>query len=368
MIYLDNAATTRRKPLSVLLSATREMLFSANAGRGGHKASLRVALEVEKTRDIIKDCFFDGNVIFTKNCTEALNLAIVGSEPKKQVITTVFDHNSVLRPLKRLENEGKISLKILTPDKDGFAGPLLEALKKETSLVVMTARSNVNGMRTDVEKMARIVKERSHALFLADLAQSAGYEKLVYDDMDMIAAPGHKGLHGLQGTGFLLVRPNLSLSPIITGGTGTSSLSLTIPLEVPEGMEAGTLNAVGVISLRQGIEHVFHGMERREKRVSFLVTTMKKRLEKEEKVITYPSEGNVVLCNVKGRESAEVCDELSARYGICARGGLHCAPLMHAFLGTGKTGAIRFSFGEGNDLIQTIYASEMLKKIARSSK
>ena len=366
MIYLDNAATSGRKPIKVILSALWEMLHPANAGRGGHKASMRTAIKIERTRECIRNRFFDGNVIFTKNCTEALNLAIVGSRPKGQVIATVFDHNSVLRPLKRLEKEGKISLTILRPEQGGFEKPLERALQKETSLVVMTAKSNVTGEKTDVEKLASIAKSKSNALFCVDLAQSAGEDVFSYDNIDMIASAGHKGLYGLQGTGFLLCKKNVRLFPLITGGTGTSGLSLETPLDIPEGMEAGTINAVGIISLYYGIEYVFENRERIKVRSEQAAEFLRERLKKTDNVIVYPSYGNVVVCNVKGKDSATVADILSDKYGICVRGGLHCAPLMHTYLGTANTGAIRFSFGKGNTLLDAVWAAKAMERIARS--
>lgn len=365
MIYIDNAATSRGKPLSVAVSQAKATVFSANAGRAGHRAGLKAALEIERVRETVRKNFFDGNVIFTKNCTEALNLGIIGCEPRGRVITTVFDHNSVLRTLKRMEIEGKIKLVIVAPDENGFVEPLKKSLTPDTSMVVATARSNVNGKATDVEKLAATVKRYSSAKFFMDAAQSAGHDDYDYENVDMLASSGHKGLLGPQGTGFLLCRNGIEPKPIITGGTGTSGNRLEIPLEIPEGLEAGTLNASGIIALGKGIDYAFANRERINAKINGLCRTFTEGLKKIENVEVYPCDGGIALCNVKGRDSESIADELSAEYGICVRGGIHCAPLMHGYLGTENRGAVRFSFGNNNTVAHVFAALVALKKIAR---
>ncbi len=367
MVYIDNAATSRGKPISAAIAQAKATVFSANAGRAGHKAGLKTALEIEKTREIIRKNFFDGNVIFTKNCTEALNLAILGSDLKGRVITTVFDHNSVLRTLKRLEIDGKIKLVIISPDENGFVEPLKRALTKDTSMVAITARSNVNGIATDIEKLAAVVKRYSSAKFLMDAAQSAGHDVFDYENVDMLASSGHKGLLGPQGTGFLLCKYDEKIKPLITGGTGTSGNKLEIPTEIPEGLEAGTLNAAGIIALGKGTEYAFERRERINARVKRLCKVLKDGISGIENVTVYPSDGGIVLCNVDGLDSEETAGELSEKYGICVRGGIHCAPLMHGYLGTEKRGAVRFSFGNNNTIADALKAVRAMKKIARNS-
>lgn len=365
MIYIDNAATSRRKSIKVIISSAKETAFSANAGRGGHRAGMKTAIGIEKTREAIEKYFFEGNVIFTKSCTEALNLGIRGYNPKGKVITTVYEHNSVLRTLKKMENEGKIRMETLLPDKEGFIAPLKRALTKDTSMVVVTARSNVTGKPTDIEEMAKTVKKYSGAVFIMDAAQSAGHDDFNYENIDMVASSGHKGLLGPQGTGFLLCKKNIILTPIITGGTGTSSISLEMPTEVPESLEAGTLNSAGIISLRYGIEYAFGRMEEVNAKIKRLSEYFYERIKNIENIETYSCEGGIVLCNIKGRDSTEISDILSEKYGICVRGGLHCAPLMHRYLGTDKRGALRFSFGNNNNIFHAMAAVSAMKKIAR---
>ena len=367
MIYIDNAATTRKKPISVIISAITEILLSANAGRGGHRAGVRTAIRVENTRDIIRKYFFDGNVIFTKNCTEALNLAINGLNLKEQVITSVYEHNSVLRTLKRLELQKKIKLKIIQPENGSLKGPLISALKLKTSMVVLSGMSNVTGEVLPIDDLASEIKKHSDAIVLVDVAQSAGHKKFTYENVDMIACSGHKGLHGLQGSGFLLVKRKISsLIPLITGGTGTSGNNIDIPKEVPEGLEAGTLNAIGIISLGMGVKYTFNKFSVINSRIERYTKFFYNSIKNEKDIKVYSAQNGIILCNVKGLSSETVADTLSKKYRICVRGGIHCAPLIHKFLGTETTGAVRFGFGINNNLIHTLYAAWALKKIAHS--
>lgn len=366
MIYIDNAATSKRKPIGVILSAINEIFHSANAGRGGHKASIRTALKIEKVRRIIEENFFEGNVIFTKNCTEALNLAICGSKIYGQVVTSVYEHNSVLRTLKRKEKEGKIKLKIIYPENGDLLPQLKVALKEKTSMVVFSGMSNVTGEKIDISRLAEVVKKTSKAIFVADLAQSAGHIEFDYSNVDVITCSGHKGLHGLQGSGFMLAKKNLVFEPLIVGGTGTSGNNLELPKEIPEGLEAGTLNAIGIVSLGKGIEYTFKHRDRIRKKMTTYTERFSNGLKKIDGVIVYSAENGIVLCNVLNKTSEETADFLSVKYGICVRGGIHCAPLIHAKNGTEKSGAVRFSFGINNNFLHLLYALFAMKKIAQT--
>lgn len=348
MIYLDNSATSRYKPFMVKVACLREIYHSANAGRSSHAASLRAAVKIEETRTTICKHFFDGNVVFTKNCTEALNLAILGSKLSKQVITTIYEHNSVLRPLKHLEKTGKITLKILSPDSSGLINPLLLALSAPTSMVAITAMSNALGLSLPVEEMAKIVKEKSNAQVLVDMAQAAGHLQLDYSNIDIIASAGHKSLHGLQGTGFLLAKKHISLSPLILGGTGISGLSLDPPLIIPDSLEAGTANTVGIASLNEGIKWTMKHSKELHAKYKKLQKLLVDELKQMPKIIIYGAENGVILFNIDKMPSSEVGDILSNDYGICIRSGLHCAPLVHVHLGTHTSGAVRVSIGANN--------------------
>lgn len=368
MIYLDNSATTRYKPLCVKIACLKEIQNSANAGRSSHKASIRAALKIEETRQTVCKYFFDGNVVFTKNCTEALNIAILGSSLSKQVITTVYEHNSVLRPLKYLEKKGQITLTILSPDKEGIIAPLLNALNVPTSMVAITAMSNVTGYELPVEEIAKIVKNKSKALVLVDMAQAAGHCKLNYNDIDMIATSGHKSLHGLQGSGFLLAKNYIPLSPLTMGGTGTSSLSLDPPIVIPESLEAGTANTIGISCLNEGIKWTMKHYQKLHnicvKLQGFLVDELKQIPE----VKVFGAANGVTLFNINKMPSSEVGDILSKEYGICVRSGLHCAPLMHRYLGTNELGGVRASIGYNNKNHDIECLADAVKEIIKVSK
>lgn len=365
MVYLDNAATSRYKPLGVKYSVLKELSRSANPGRSGHDESIRAATEVEECRDVINKVFCDGKVIFTKNCTEALNLSILGSRPKKQVVTTVSEHNSVLRPLRYLQKKGEISLKILSPVDGDYLAPLIEALKTPTSMVVVGAMSNVTGAINDIYKLSQAVKERSDALFITDMAQAAGHVKVDYSYVDMAAFAGHKSLHGPQGTGFLIAKPNLSLSPLIMGGTGSSSLSLDQPDDLPEGMEAGTLNTPGIVGLRRGIEWTNRRFDKINSSINKVFEHLKEGFLHIGGLKIIAANNGIILANATDMSPSEFADRLNDN-GVCVRAGLHCAPLMHEYLHTAPYGAVRFSIGYGNDLSDAERTIEVVKNICNA--
>ena len=367
MIYFDNAATTARKPFSVVMALLTETIRSANPGRGGHRASVRAALKVEETRELIRSYFFDGEVVFTKNCTEALNLAVCGLTAKgrnsKKVITTYAEHNSVLRPLKRLERQGKVKLVVIEPTTEAFE----KAVDRETEIVVLSAVSNVTGKSADVEKLLKIVREKSNAVTVVDGAQSAGKVRFNMENVDLFATSGHKSLYGTQGTGFLLVRRGVMLEPLLVGGTGTSSVEIDIPSDMPEAFESGTLNTPGIVALGAAMKFISAHGERIAKREIRYAEYLCKRIKECEKIHIYSCQNGIVLLNIEGVSCTEVADILSSRYHICVRAGLHCAPLMHKKLGTSPDGAVRIGFGRNNDFLQTLYLAFALRKIAETS-
>ncbi len=361
MVYLDNAATTRNKPFIVRYTLMKETLLSANPGRAGHKAAMRAGIKTERTRAVIREKFFDGDVIFTKNCTEALNLAVNAKIKGKKVVTTYAEHNSVLRPLKYLSEQNKIDLKIIDPTVEAFE----KNITSETAMVVLGAVSNVTGEKREVERIFEVVKRRSNALTVLDCAQSAGKMDFSYQNVDMLASSGHKSLYGVQGTGFLLVKHGVRLRPLIYGGTGSSGFEIDLPQDIPEGMEAGTINAPGIIALGRAIEYVFANRERIVRKEEHLAKRLFALINKIDNVEIYSCQNGILLCNLRGVSSGELADTLSDKYGICVRGGLHCAPLMHKKLGTIPGGAVRMSFGRGNGLRQVYYTYFALKRICK---
>lgn len=277
MIYFDNAATSRFKPKSVRKAVVKELKNSANPGRGAHRDAIRASMLVENARAYLLSALGaddDYELVFTKNCTEALNLAIFGTViPKTHVVTTALEHNSVLRPLFKLKDENVISLSVLNPDRFGKINPahFERMLGNDTRLAVVTAQSNVTGMTTDLAAIGKICNLHNVTL-LADGAQAVPLTKINVKEMNisMLAAPGHKGLHGPQGTGFLIFKRNLNVRPLLLGGTGTDSDSVYMPKSPPETLEAGTLNAAGIAGLLEGAKWSFKHAEASRKHIEKL--------------------------------------------------------------------------------------------------
>ena len=354
MIYLDNAATTGRKPYSVInavAAALRE--HSANPGRSGHSDSLSAASAVYAVRE--KTAAFFGaedpmRVIFTAGCTAALNAAILGSNLSgRHVITTALEHNSVLRPLFELKRRGDISLTVLTPSADGTvsAEDVKQAIRRSTAMVAVTHVSNVTGVCQPVAEIGAVCR-KNNVIFLVDAAQSAGLcdINVQADKIDILAVPAHKGLHSLPGAGALILSERASLYPTVFGGTGTASDSLMQPVSVPDGFEAGTLNLPAIAAMGRALDLALRQKSQRRHALEQVSTRLYRQLAALPQIKLYSppvSPAGIISFNVRGRDSEEVCSILSERYGICVRGGLHCAPLCHKALSTSVRGAVRIS-------------------------
>lgn len=367
MIYLDNAATTRYKPCKVLTELMKETYRSSNPGRSAYKEALDSAMRVFECREFLSNSLGGGDIIFTKNCTEALNIGIFGLPLFGQVVTTVFEHNSVLRPLHELQSRGKITLKILKPNETGLiqADKLMEALEKPTSLFVINETSNVTGATQNLSELCCLA-QKSGARVLVDAAQSMGHTQSDYNYADMVASSGHKGLHGPQGTGFLLLKKDLRLSPILYGGTGTSSLSLKHPGEVPEGLEAGTINTPGIRALNAGAQWTMENFEKINAKIHRLSVMAWELLFEIKKVKLYSQKGSsVILFNIGNLPSVAVADMLSSQYDIGVRAGFHCAPLAHKHLGTATQGGVRISAGYNNSVKDITVLADAVNKIAK---
>lgn len=359
-IYLDASATSRFKPRSVIKRVEYELKNSANAGRGGHAFALKALKTIEECREMIESVTFSGaNTIMTKSCTEALNLAIFGLKPGKEIVTTVYEHNAVLRPLEKLKRSGVKVTYLSAPDGVITGGLLKKRLGKNVSLVVMSEMSNVTGTVQPVSELAKLLKEREIP-FLVDGAQSLGHTYSDYTDVTMIAGAGHKGLHGPQGTGFLCYSKDLKLEPLIYGGTGTSSLSLVQPAEAPEGFEAGTLNTAGIGGLSEGIRFTLKHKEEIVRHINALSERLTDGLKNIPDVKIYtPNNNGVVSFNIGVIPSTETADLLDSVFGIATRAGIHCAPLIHRWLGTVSQGAVRASIDWKNtasDIDRLVYA------------
>lgn len=374
MIYFDNAATSRFKPKSVLDALFYDVTHSANSSRSAHKEALGKTIETQKCRQYLlkalggKDEY---HVVFTKNCTEALNLAILGGyKIGERIVTTQNEHNSVLRPLYKLANEGKIALNIIEQDEKGrIRISDIEEYCKSADTLVLGGASNVTGAINDIEKIGKITRKYGVKL-IVDGAQSVPVlpMDLTQYGVDMLALPAHKGLHGVQGVGALIVKENLSLAPLTYGGTGAHSNELSPQIEYPDSFEAGTQFSGGISALRYGAQWSFQNIDSTRKDLLRLSKSLVYGL----KILgaTIYSEDldvGVVSFNIKDVDSAYIGDKLAEK-DICVRCGLHCAPLVHKHLGTIAQGAVRVSFGSDNTEKEVGIFLSVLEGIIRNLK
>lgn len=361
MIYFDNAATSFKKPISVKFSTLVALYkYSANPGRSGHRLSIKTAQKVLETRLRVADFFncpsFE-SVIFTKNCTEALNLAILGSaKENSHVIASCFEHNSVLRPLKYLESIGKIKLTIIQPKnklENIKLTDIVDKVKENTSMICVNHISNVTGNKNDIEEIGKFCKLKN-ILFLVDCAQSAGHIKIDMQklNIDLLAFAGHKGLFAPQSIGGLCINTKNSPKAILFGGTGTNSKDLEQPKTLPEYYESGTISTPLILGLSAGIKYVEKNFCKNNNKTKKLTNYLYDNLKKVKDVYIYTkkeSHYGVVTFNIKNMNSSEVATILDEKYKICVRSGLHCAPLAHNYLQTLEQGAVRISLNHFNN-------------------
>lgn len=372
MIYFDNAATGGFKPRAVYdaLSTVAKYL-SANPGRSGHRLSVTGAKILCSCRELAAESFncSPDRVIFTKNCTEALNVAILGTvKEKKTAITTVFEHNSVLRPLHELQKKGRIFLDIVSPDRnESIARAIEEKITPDTYLVAVTAVSNVTGESLPIKEIGKICKKYG-LLFLVDGAQGGGHVPLNMkeNDINLLALAGHKGLFGVMGSGALLISDETEVAPLITGGTGTESFNLLQPDNYPERLEAGTLNLPAVAALCEGLRYLKENFYNFSELLCEKTSKLIKALSAipDVKCFSKPNPAGIVSFSVLNKDSADVADVLDKEYDVAVRGGLHCAPLAHRYLGTEGGGLVRASLAVQNSAGEADYFIRAIKKIA----
>jgi len=362
LIYLDNAATTWPKPNETIEEVVKSMKFyAANPGRSGHKMAIMAQEKLYDCRELVADFFGienPANVVFTQNATMSLNLAIKGIlREGDHAICTVMDHNSVLRPLHALVP--KIEISIADADSEGYvsSASVERLIQPNTRLVVMPHVSNVTGTIMPIEDVAKICRQRG-ILFLVDASQSAGIIDINMKNLgiDLLAAPGHKGLYGPMGTGVLVINTSQDIVPIISGGTGSYSKELIQPSEMPDRLESGTLNLPGICGLGGGIRYI--------NKVG--ITNV---YEHEMKLTSYLLEGlgNIKDINIIGRkttwgrtgvvsfthnqkDSVAISEHLNVSFSIASRAMYHCAYKAHVALGTADSGTVRISPGIFNNL------------------
>ena len=359
MIYLDNAATSWPKPPCVVRAMADALTqCGANPGRAGHRLSLEAGRMVEGCREALADMLGESDasrVTFACNATDALNTAIHGAlRTGDHAVATLLEHNSVLRPLSELSRSGAISLSLVAPDAQGriHARDIEAAMLPRTRLVVMTHMSNVLGMAQDVRAVGEVCRRRG-ALLLVDCAQTAGHIPLEPRKWgcSMLALPGHKGLLGPHGTGALWTAAGVQLAPLRQGGTGSASESMFQPRMMPDSLESGTLNLPGIAGLLAGIEFVAPQRADIHRYEAGLNDRLRRQLTQIPglRILGAENAPRVAITSVvpEGGDSAALADALDAS-GVAVRGGLHCAPAMHSYLGTMRSGAVRFAPGPFN--------------------
>ena len=362
MIYLDNAATTMHKPQTVIDAVTQAMCSLGNAGRGATSGALDAARTIHGCRAKLTrllGCPRADHVCFTPNSTAALNTVINGVvRPGDRVVTTVLEHNSVLRPLNRLAAEQSVTVEHAGCDANGLLDydELEQLVTPGTRAVVVTHASNVTGNAVDIARVAAMAHAVG-ALAIVDASQSAGTAHIDMQDMglDVVCFTGHKGLMGPQGTGGLAVAEGVDVAPWAMGGTGVHSFDALQPLEWPTRLEAGTLNGHGIAGLSAGLDFIEAqgGVEAIAAHERALADRFLAGVRKIPGIELYgafdqPVRSAIVSLNVGDIDSAEISDALMQGWGIATRPGAHCAPLMHRALGTERQGVVRFSFGYFN--------------------
>lgn len=378
MIYLDNAATTMHKPQTVIDAVTQAMCSLGNAGRGATSGALDAARTIHGCRAKLArllGCPRADHVCFTPNSTAALNTVINGVvRPGDRVVTTVLEHNSVLRPLNRLATEQGVTVEHAGCDASGVLNydELERLVTSGTRAVVVTHASNVTGNAVDVSRVAAIA-HAAGALVIVDASQSAGTAKIDMNTMglDVVCFTGHKGLMGPQGTGGLAVAEGVDVAPWAMGGTGVHSFDALQPLEWPTRLEAGTLNGHGIAGLSAGLDFIEAqgGVEAISAQERALADRFLVGVREISGIALYgafdqPVRSAIVSLSVGDIDSAEISDALMQGWGIATRPGAHCAPLMHRALGTERQGIVRFSFGYFNTDEEVDTAIDALRDLA----
>lgn len=377
MIYLDNAATTLQKPPQVIEAVVEAMNMMGNCSRGTHIGSLTASRTVYRARDKIArlfGCKRADHVVFTSNSTEALNIAINGTiNAGDHVIATDMEHNSVLRPLYRLEAERNVKLSFVPADSCGNIDytDFERLIVPNTTAFICTHASNLTGNMIDVARVGDIAKKHN-LLFIVDASQTAGCFPIDAQTMNIgiLCFTGHKGMMGPQGTGGMCIREGVAIRPWKVGGTGVRTYSITQPEQLPELLEAGTLNGHGIAGLSAAIDYINSvGIENIRRKEEMLMRRFYNGVSAIDGVTVYGDFSAeyrmaVVALNIRDYHSSEVSDELFESYGIATRPGGHCAPRMHRALGTAGQGAVRFSFAWFTSAEEVDKAIRAVKELA----
>ncbi|MCF2625300.1 aminotransferase class V-fold PLP-dependent enzyme [Fusobacterium perfoetens] len=375
--YFDNSATSNPKPQCIIEKVQKAIIeLNGNPGRSGYKKAIKIDREIYNTRVKIAEFFNIKNplqIAFTSNASESLNFAIKGAGFHDcHIITSVLEHNSVLRPLHYLEDEKNVTLSFLEPvdTTEELIKNLSSLLRKDTKAIVINHISNVTGYIYDIEAIGNFCKE-NNLLFIVDTSQSAGFADINVEkqNINILCFTGHKSLFGIQGTGGIYVEEGLVLNPLLEGGTGSFSKLPRQPKTMPELLECGTLNTPGILSLNAGIDFINSvGLNKIREHEYNLAKLFIDKISNLENIIIYGDKdkfrGPVVSINIEGITSSDFAAILNEEFNICTRSGFHCAPLAHKYLGTYDYGCVRFSFGYFNTEEEILYAADAIKEIS----
>ncbi len=376
MIYLDNAATTGRKPPNVIRAVTEALTnYSVNPGRGGYDKSQKCSQQIFNTRTKVAEFFNCDNetqVIFTANCTESANFVLKGTlNSGDHLIITSIEHNAVSRPAYHLAQQG-VELdyaEVIFDDDEATVRSIMRRIKPNTKLVVCTHASNVTGHVMPIEQIGELCKNNG-IMFAVDCAQTAGILPIDMKkfNIDFLFVAPHKGLYAPMGTGILIARQPISQT-IIEGGTGTESMNLSQPYDTPERFESGTLNVPGILGVGAGIDFVkSKGIDNIYNHELSLAKRFYEGLRKMRNITVYspyPTRGKTVPTisfNINGIESTETADIL-AQNGIAVRAGLHCSPLIHKRVGTLDSGSVRVCFSVFNTIWEVDRTLSVIKNV-----
>lgn len=382
MIYFDNGATTFPKPSAVVNAVDRTLRYNgANPGRSGHNMSIKASEIMYECRSNAAKLFNASSpekVIFTSNCTTALNYVIKGIlKSGDHVVISSLEHNAVVRPLEFLKNDGiEYSVADYSADDDETIDNFRNAIQSNTKMVICTHASNVFGVKFPVERIAALCRIYG-ILFCVDAAQTAGVVPISLKDscIDFLCTAGHKGLYGPMGTGLLVINTEQLPESLIQGGTGSFSSDKNQPAILPDRFESGTPNLPGIAGLNEGIKFVMKRTPQAiEKHEMSLARRLYKDLEKINGVELYTNMPNsksyvpVISFNIKDFNSEETSAILNKRFNIAVRAGLHCAPMAHEFYKTDEKGTVRAVMSVFSNSAQINYFASSVRKINKFKK
>lgn len=380
MIYFDNAATSYPKPQNIALMVQNAIYnYGANPGRSGHSFSVKTARMVYECRENIQELFNVSDpekVVFTQNCTHALNMAIKGVMLSGgHAIISSLEHNSVLRPLHELKKRkvADYSVANVSEDDERTIESFKKLIRSDTKAIICTHASNVCGVVMPIKEIGALAHENG-LLFIVDAAQTAGILPIDVGEMniDILCMPGHKGLYGPFGTGVMIVNCDTMMDTIIEGGTGSNSLIIEQPDFLPDRFESGTINVCGIAGLNSGVNFLKkNGINKMYQDEMSLVKRCYNGLKKNPAVIFYTNPPQLyknapIICfNIEGKDSLKTVERLN-KYSFALRGGFHCSLLAHEWLGTTEIGAVRASFGAFNNENQIVRFIDIIKKLSKS--